>query len=61
MTTKLKLLKGSGTRETVKWSHGKFPPKKPGGPRRIQAVAPRKPHVLNLELYETPEPKGGKP
>ena len=57
MTTKLKVLKGTGTHKKVKWSHGKHPPLKPGGPKRIDAVAPRAPYTMRWELYETPEPK----
>jgi hypothetical protein len=52
----LKLVIGTGTRDPVKWVHGKYPPKEPGGPRRIQAVAPRMPYVISLKLYESPEP-----
>jgi hypothetical protein len=55
VTAKLKSVKGEGKR-TVKWSHGKYPPLKPGGPVRIDAVAPRKPYVLRWELYTKEKP-----
>jgi hypothetical protein len=57
MAAKLKYLKGEGTRDPVKWVHGKYPPKKAGGPRRISATGAREPYHVLWELYETPEPK----
>jgi hypothetical protein len=56
VTAALRLVNGTGTRETVKWAHGKHKPRVKGATALIDAAAPSPPYVLRFDLYTTPDP-----